>query len=56
MAASLQRQGVEKFALQEFRSEGCVDGLLDSQPPPLDDEAIGHLQQLFPTLILRRAN
>ena len=56
MAASLQRQGVEKFALQEFRSDGCVDGVLDSQPPPLDDEAIGHLQHLFPTFILRRAS
>ena len=56
MATSLQRQGVETFALQEFCSDGCVDELLDTRPPPLDDETVGHLQKLFPTFILRRAS
>lgn len=56
MATSLRRQGVETFALQEFRPHGCVDASLVSRPPPLDDQDIDHLQQLFPTFILRRAS
>ena len=56
MATSLRRQGVEKFALQEFRPDGCVDERLDACPPPLTDEDVSHLRQLFPTFILRRAN
>ena len=56
MATSLRRQGVEKFALQEFRPDGCVDGRLEACPPPLADEDVSHLRQLFPTFILRRAN
>ena len=56
MSASLRRQGVETFALQEFRADGCSDARLDSRPPPLDDDAVSHLKQLFPTFILRRAS
>lgn len=56
MAASLRQQGVETFALQEFRPDGCADAQLDTRPPPLDDQDISYLQQLFPTFILRRAN
>ena len=56
MASSLRRQGVETFALQEFRPHGCADAFLASSPPPLDDGDINHLQQLFPTFILRRAS
>ena len=56
MAASLREQGVETFALQEFRPNGCTDRLLESRPPPLADDDICQLEQLFPTFILRRAN
>ena len=56
MATSLRQLGVDTFALQEFRPDGCADGSLDPQPPPLDDGTISHLRQLFPTFILRRAN
>lgn len=56
MAASLRRQGVETFALQEFRPQGCANAFLASMPSLLDDADIDHLQQLFPTFILRRAN
>lgn len=55
MAVSLRRQGVETFALQEFRAHGCVDVSLDKRPPPLDDADISDLRQRFPTFILRRA-
>jgi pyruvate formate lyase activating enzyme len=56
MATSLRQRGVETFALQEFRPNGCVDERLDACPPPLADEDVSHLKQLFPTFILRRAN
>lgn len=56
MAASLRQQGVKTFALQEFRSHGCADALLESQPPSLDNVGIDNLQKLFPTFILRCAN
>jgi anaerobic ribonucleoside-triphosphate reductase activating protein len=56
MATSLRELGVEKFALQEFRPDGCADELLDAFPPPLADDDAGHLKQLFPTFILRRAS
>lgn len=56
MAATLRRQGVTTFALQEFRPDGCADQLLDTRPPPLEDEDAGHLRQLFPTFIFRRAS
>lgn len=55
MAASLRRQGVAEFALQEFRSNGCEDASLDANPPPLGDEAVNQLGRLFPTFTLRRA-
>jgi len=42
--------------LQEFRPDGCADELLDACPPPLADDDVSHLKQLFPTFILRRAN
>jgi anaerobic ribonucleoside-triphosphate reductase activating protein len=56
MAASLRQQGVDTFALQEFRPHGCADAFLASSPPPLADKDINHLQHLFPTFILRRAS
>ena len=56
MATSLRKQGVERFALQEFRPNGCIDASLDASPPPLDDNDVDHLHQLFPTFILRRAS
>ena len=56
MADSLRQQGVKTFALQEFRSHGCTDTLLASQPPPLDNVRTDRLQKLFPTFILRCAN
>lgn len=56
MVSSLRQQGVETFALQEYRPNGCADALLASHPPPLDDAEIEYLQQLFPAFILRRAN
>ena len=56
MAASLRQQGVDTFALQEFRPDGCNDALLDSRPSPLNDDDANHLRGLFPTFILRRAN
>ena len=55
MATALRKQGVERFALQEFRPHGCADATLDACPPPLGDDDVGHLQRLFPTFILRRA-
>ena len=56
MVSSLRQQGVETFALQEYRPNGCTDEFLPSHPPPLDDADIDYLQQLFPAFILRRAN
>ena len=56
MAAVLRQQGVDRFALQEFRSNGCVDESLDRWPQALGDEDASHLHGLFPTFILRRAN
>lgn len=55
MAASLRQQGVEKFALQEFRPEGCMYGMLPAYPRPLDAADVAQLKQLFPTFTLRRA-
>jgi pyruvate formate lyase activating enzyme len=55
MALSLRKHGVKTFALQEFRAHGCVDELLESRPPPLADDDVQKLKQLFPTFILRRA-
>ena len=56
MAASLRQQGVKTFALQEFRPDGCTDRWLDSRPPPLANDVVNNLEQLFPTFILRRAS
>ena len=56
MAASLRRCGVEKFALQEFRPDGCVDRRLDACPPPSEGETVSHLRTLFPVFSLRAAN
>jgi anaerobic ribonucleoside-triphosphate reductase activating protein len=56
MALSLRREGVKNFALQEFRSNGCNDEQLESQPPPSDDATVHHLRKVFPTFILRRAS
>jgi anaerobic ribonucleoside-triphosphate reductase activating protein len=55
MTVSLRRHGVEKFALQEFRADGCADALLENQPPQLDDAELKSLRSLFPNFILRRA-
>ena len=56
MTRSLRWQGVDTFALQEFRPDGCADGLLDPRPAPMADQDVNHLRQQFPTFILRRAN
>lgn len=56
MAISLRREGVEKFALQEYRPHGCIDLQLERLPPPSDDAMVHHLRKVFPTFILRRAN
>jgi pyruvate formate lyase activating enzyme len=56
MALSLRKRGVDTFALQEFRAHGCVDALLDARPPPLADDDVQNLKQLFPTFMLRRAD
>ncbi len=56
MALSLRWQGVNTFALQEFRPDGCVDELLDSRPAPLVHQDVDHLRGQFPTFILRSAN
>jgi anaerobic ribonucleoside-triphosphate reductase activating protein len=56
MTSALRGQGVDTFALQEFRPDGCVDELLELRPPPLRDEVVNHLREQFPTFILRRAN
>lgn len=56
LAVFLRAQGIEKFALQEFRSQGCMDEQLDKRPPQVDSETIDYLTRLFPAFILRRAN
>ena len=56
MAAALRQQGVQTFALQEFRADGCADASLDPRPQPMEDHDLNYLQQLFPTFILRRAS
>jgi pyruvate formate lyase activating enzyme len=55
MALSLRKHGVENFALQEFRPQGCIDDSLDTRPPLLADDDTRNLKQLFPAFILRRA-
>ncbi len=56
MARALRQEGVTTFALQEFRSRGCVDETLVLNPPPLADKFVNHLRRQFPTFILRQAN
>ena len=58
LARSLAQIGVRKYALQEFRTQGCARPELTAPaaPPPLDDATLsGAIAPLFDSFCVRRA-
>jgi len=56
LAEELQGLGVENYAMQEFRPQGCTDaGLCAAALPLLNDELTGVIAPLFKQFILRQA-
>ncbi len=56
LAEELRGWGVENFALQEFRPQGCADAALRSSARPvLDGETAGRIAPLFKKFTLRQA-
>lgn len=55
LAGELQEMGVENYALQEFRPQGCTDpGLCAAALPILNDELTERISRLFKRFTLRQ--
>lgn len=55
MAAWLRSRGVDRYALQVFRPQGCSDSVLaaGAGPLPLDEAQMAALRGIFPELVVR---